>query len=123
VSGFAPWAYVLAVRDLESSAAYYRDVLGFQITWEDAADWRLAQRGGVRLMIGHCPDEKRAADIGAHSWFGYIGVDDVDALYDDFTAKGATCLAPRDQPYGMREIVVTTPDGHRIVFATEKKPV
>jgi len=27
----APWAFVLAVPDLEKSAAYYREVLGFQL--------------------------------------------------------------------------------------------
>jgi catechol 2,3-dioxygenase-like lactoylglutathione lyase family enzyme len=122
VSRFTPWAYVLAVRDLDASAAYYRDVLGFQIVWEEAADWRLAQRGDVRLMIGHCPNDAPAADIGSHSWFGYIEVDDVDALHRDLSGKGAACSAPHDQQYGMREIVVTTPDGHRIVFATGKKP-
>jgi catechol 2,3-dioxygenase-like lactoylglutathione lyase family enzyme len=29
-----PYAFVLAVIDLERSAAYYRDVLGFRIFWE-----------------------------------------------------------------------------------------
>ena len=117
---FAPWAYVLAVRDLEKSAAYWRDVLGFTITWEEASDWRLAQRGDVRLMLGHCPNDVAASEIHPHSWFGYVGVDDVDALHGELTGRGATVTAPRDQPYGMCEIIVTTPDGHRIVFAQEK---
>ena len=38
------YAFVLAVTDLDSSAAYYGDVLGFRILWEDASDWRLAER-------------------------------------------------------------------------------
>ena len=117
---FTPWAYVLAVQDLDKTAAWYRDVLGFRISWEEAPDWRLAERGDVRLMIGHCPGDSRATDIGSHSWFGYIEVDDVDMLHRDLAARGAACTAPRDQPYGMREIVVTSPDGHRIVFAHEK---
>jgi catechol 2,3-dioxygenase-like lactoylglutathione lyase family enzyme len=117
VSRFTPWAYVLAVQDLERNAQWFRDVLGFKILWEDGQDWRLAQRGDVRLMIGHCPDDKRAADIGAHSWFGYVEVDDVDALHREFGGRGAVCTQPRDQPYGMRQIIVTAPEGHRIVFA------
>ena len=31
--GISPWAFVLAVPDLNKSAAYFRDVLGFKIGW------------------------------------------------------------------------------------------
>ena len=114
-----PWAFVLAVHDLERSAGYYRDVLGFRVLWEDGADWRLAERDGVRLMLGHCPRDIAPAEIGAHNWFGYLETGDVDALWAEISARGAICSAPVDQPYGMREIVVTTVDGHRIVFGQE----
>jgi catechol 2,3-dioxygenase-like lactoylglutathione lyase family enzyme len=118
------FAFVLAVRDLDRSAAYYRDVLGFRILWEDGADWRLAERDGVRLMLGHCPDEKPAAEIFPHNWFGYLETDDVGALRTELVSRGADCSEPKDQPYGMREIIVTTPDGHRFVFGQEMaKPV
>jgi hypothetical protein len=50
---------------------------------------------------------------------GYLEVDDVDALHAEIKARDGTCSAPKDQPYGMREIVVTTVDGHRIVFGQE----
>ena len=116
------FAFVLAVPDLERSAAYYRDVLGFRILWEDGTDWRLAECDGVRLMLGHCPNEKRATEIFPHDWFGYLEVDDVDTFRAEIIARGAICSEPRDQPYGMREITVTTIDGHRIVFGQETKP-
>jgi catechol 2,3-dioxygenase-like lactoylglutathione lyase family enzyme len=119
VTKLAPYAFVLAVQDLEKSAAYFRDVLGFRLGWEEATGWRLAERDGVRLMIGHCPTDKRAAEIGSHSWFGYVEVDDVGALHSELVGRGAASTAPRDQPYGMREIIVTTPDGHRIVFGQD----
>ena len=115
----APWAFVLAVPDLGKSAQYFHDVLGFKIQWEEASDWRLAVRDGVRLMLGHCPKDAHPAEIGSHNWFGYLDVDDVDALHAEFVARGANCSAPRDTHYGMREIVVTTVDGHRIVFGQD----
>ncbi len=118
----SPWAYVLAVPDFNRSAAYFRDVLGFKIGWEDASEWRLAERDGVRVMLGHCPDDLRPAEFGSHNWFGYLEVDDVDAFHTEITARGATSTPPLDRPYGMREIVVTTVDGHRIVFGQEKRP-
>jgi catechol 2,3-dioxygenase-like lactoylglutathione lyase family enzyme len=37
-SKMAPWAFVLAVPDMSRSAEYFRDVLGFRTSWEDASD-------------------------------------------------------------------------------------
>ena len=116
-----PWAFVLAVPDLDRSAGYFRDVLGFRVLWEDSTDWRLVERDGVRVMLGHCPNDMHPADLGSHNWFGYVEVADVDAMHAEITAHGATCSVPLDKPYGMREIVVTTVDGHRIVFGQELK--
>jgi catechol 2,3-dioxygenase-like lactoylglutathione lyase family enzyme len=115
------WAFVLAVPDLEKSAGYFRDVLGFKLRWEEATDWRLVERDGVRVILGHCPNDIRPAELGSHNWFGYLGVDDVDALRAELAGRGAVCSAPIEQPYGMREIVVTTVDGHRIVFGQDSK--
>ena len=117
----APWAFVLAVPDLHKSANYFRDVLGFRVLWEEAPNWRLVERDGVRVMLGHCPRDLRPSEIGSHNWFGYLNVDDVDALHDELTARGAACTPPSDAAYGMREIVVTTIDGHRIVFGQERR--
>ncbi len=116
-----PWAFVLAVPDLQKTTAYFRDVLGFNVQWEDATDWRLVERDAVRIMLGHCPSDRPPAELGSHNWFGYLDVDDGQALYDEFTSRGATCTQPFDQHYGMREIVVTTLDGHRIVFGQQQR--
>jgi uncharacterized glyoxalase superfamily protein PhnB len=112
-----PFAFVLAVPDLTAAAAYFRDALGFAIGWEAVAGWRLASRGGVNVMLGHCPDALPPAALGDHSYFGYLHVDDVDALHAEFVARGALILAvPADKPWGLREMPVATPDGHRLMF-------
>ncbi|WP_321924127.1 VOC family protein [Paraburkholderia guartelaensis] len=111
-----PFAFVLAVQDLERNAAYFRDVLGFRVDWADATDWRIVARGGVRIMLGHCPDALSPAATGDHSYFGYLEVDDVQAFHDEIAQRGAIVLQPPvDRPYGMRECTVATPDGHRFV--------
>ena len=110
---------MLAVSDLTRSADYFRDVLGFRVLWEEASDWRLVERNGVRVMLGHCPRDLRPSELGSHNWFGYMSVDDVDALHAELTARGAACTPPSDTAYGMREIVVTIPDGHRVVFGQD----
>jgi len=116
-----PWAFVLAVPDIDDSARYFRDVLGFGISWEDATDWRLAERDGVRIMLGRCPTDVHPSALGSHNCFGYLEVEDVDSLYAEFTARGAVATAPMNTPYGTREIVVTTTDGHRLVCGQRSK--
>jgi catechol 2,3-dioxygenase-like lactoylglutathione lyase family enzyme len=91
----APWAFVLAVPDMNKSAQYFRDVLGFRIDWEDATDWRLAERDGVRIMLGQCPTDMHPSALGSHNWFGYLDVDDVDGLHAEFTARGGVLCAQR----------------------------
>lgn len=119
-SKIAPWAHVLAVQDIDATARYFADVLGFTLEWPDASDWRLVRRDNVRVMLGKCPDATPAAETGPHSWFAYLDVDDVEKLHSEFLASGALILQPPlDRPYGMRELVIATPDGHRIVFGQD----
>ena len=113
-----PHAYVLAVNDLTRSTAYLVDVLGFARDWNDGDNWQALVRGGVRLMLGRCPDALAPAQLGDHSYFGFFATDDVDALHAEFAAKGALILAaPADKPWGWREMAVATPEGHRMMFA------
>jgi len=116
----APWAHVLAVNDIDLSAGYFSEKLGFTLTWADASDWRLVQRDGVRVMLGKCPNATPAAQLGPHSWFAYLDVENVDDLHSEFIDSGAIILQPpSDKSYGMRELVIATPDGHRIVFGQD----
>jgi catechol 2,3-dioxygenase-like lactoylglutathione lyase family enzyme len=64
------YAFVLAVIDLDRSAAYYRDVLGFRILWGNATDWRLA--GGADLMrfSALSAEGLGKADLGMREWIG-----------------------------------------------------
>ena len=117
-----PFAFVLAVHDIGLSAAYFRDALGFRVGWEEGTDWRLVERDGVRIMLGQCPTDRPATELGSHNWFGYLELDDIDAFHAEIVARGAISTSPKDQPYQMREIVVTTIDGHRIVFGQTIKP-
>jgi uncharacterized glyoxalase superfamily protein PhnB len=114
----SPHAYVLAVHDIGSSTAYFVDVLGFSREWNDGDNWQAVVRGEVRLMLGRCPDALSPAKLGDHSYFGFFTTDDVDALYADFSLRGAVIIsAPDDKPWGWREMAVATPDGHRMMFA------
>lgn len=119
-SDLSSFSFVLAVPDLEASASYFRDALGFRLDWPDGMGWKLATRGTVRIMIGHCPDAMLPAATGDHSYFGYLTVANADALHAELVGRGAIILqAPADKPHGMREFLVGTPDGHRMMIGQE----
>ena len=112
--------FVLAVPSLETSARYYRDVLGFEIREIGDPGWRMYQRDGCRIMAGECPDAIPPAELGDHSYFGYLVVDDARAYFEEVSGKGAEILKPlRDEPWGMREFALRTGDGHRIMVGQD----
>ena len=112
--------FVLAVPDLGRSAAYYRDVLGFEVREIGDPGWRIFVRDGCRIMVGECPDALPAGELGDHSYFGYFIVDDAETYYQQVVGAGAEIMKPlRDEPWGMREFGVRTPDGHRIMVGEE----
>ena len=109
--------YVLAVLDLERSARYYRDVLGFEVREVGDPGWRFFVRDDCFIMAGECPDALPPEQLGDHSYFAYLVVDGIDQLYAELTAKGVTLIKPlRNEPWSMREFGVRTIDGHRIMF-------
>ena len=115
---------MLAVRDLAVSTRFYMDVLGFQRDFGDGSDgWSFLSRDGFRVMLGECRDATPAGELGDHSWFVYLTVEDVDGLYADVSRGGAEILSqPTTKPWGLREFALRTPDGHRIVCGEPVPP-
>lgn len=108
--------YVLAVHDIRKSAGFFVDKLGFQVTAEPPG-WVFVKKDNCMIMLGECWDAIPAGELGDHSYFGYLRVDDVDRYYDELIAKGVEMMLPlSDKPWGMREFGVRTPDGHRIMI-------
>jgi hypothetical protein len=69
-------------------------------------------------MAGECPDALSPQDLGDHSYFAYLEVDDLDQLYEAVIAKGVTVVKKlRNEPWAMGEFGIRTVDGHRIMFA------
>jgi len=113
---------VIAVHDLEQSARYYRDVLGFEIREIGDPGWRFFVRDGCFIMAGECSDAIAPADLGDHSWFAYVEVDDIDRFHDEVVAKGAVLVKTlRSEPWGMREFGIRTGDGYRIMFGSPEE--
>jgi uncharacterized glyoxalase superfamily protein PhnB len=105
-------AAVLHVKDMQAALAFYRDKLGFAVTfgWEDPPRY-------VCLCLGDCAIHLNSYKLPAATSIVCIFCKGVDALHDDLAARGANITRTMmTHPYGMRDFVVTDPDGHELVF-------
>ncbi|MEO8647886.1 MAG: VOC family protein [Acidobacteriota bacterium] len=108
--------HVLAVKDLNIAAEYFKQKLGFDLDFT-APGWEFLSFGDFKVMLGECADEMTAESTGNHSWFAHCLVENADEIYAEFKDRGANILSPiASKPWGIREFSVVTPDGHRIVF-------
>lgn len=108
--------HVLAVPDRHASARFFVDTLGFRVVNEPPG-WVFVARDNCMLMLGECPDAIPPAELGDHSWFTYLRVDDADAFHAQVVSSGVQPLSPiQDKPWGLREFSVRTPEGFRITI-------
>jgi uncharacterized glyoxalase superfamily protein PhnB len=106
---------ILCVSDVTDAVAYYTTRLGFShgFLWGDPPTFGSVTRDGLDVMF--CLNGQGQQGM----WFS-IWVDDVDALYLEFADSGADVRQPPiDLPWGVREMNVADPDGHRIRFSTQ----
>jgi catechol 2,3-dioxygenase-like lactoylglutathione lyase family enzyme len=109
---------VIAVPDFGVSVPFYRDVLGFEVNELGDPGWRLYEYGSFKILAGECPDATPASEIGDHSYFAYLVIDDIDEHYKRLGAAGVEIVKTiRDEPWANREFGIRTIDGHRIMFA------
>jgi predicted enzyme related to lactoylglutathione lyase len=108
---FIQGAPVLHVPDVEATARYYRDVLGF--TW-DFGDETYAVVWRDNSAIHFVRDERTPVGVHLFQW-----VRDVDAYHDEIAKRGAQTTAPANQPYGIRELAVRDINGINVVFGQD----
>jgi uncharacterized glyoxalase superfamily protein PhnB len=116
------------VNDLERSLAWYRDILGFGVeeTWKND-EGKVAgislKAGNVSFMIGQ-DDWKKGRDRKKGDGFRLYceTKKSVDDLAKQIESKGGRLDSPpTDQPWGVRDISLTDPDGFKITIAAQKR--
>jgi len=112
---------VLLVFDLEHSASYYRDMLGFECQmYGDPPDFMSASRDDVVVLMALCREPHKIVPnrkIVDKIWNVYIRVDDVDGISSEIQRRGTPIdYSLYNAPHGFREFGVTDPDGHDIAF-------
>jgi len=123
ISGIAPF---FIVNNVPSALSFYRDRLGFDITFHGPSDddifFGIVQRGAAMIMlkdIGVNPVPNYTRDIkkGIARWDAYIYVPDPDALAAEFSSRDVEFFQPlKNNDDGLRGFEVKDADGYMLFF-------
>jgi catechol 2,3-dioxygenase-like lactoylglutathione lyase family enzyme len=114
------------VRHVPTSLAYYRDRLGFEITFQGPAPddifFGIVRRGGAQILlkaIGVEPQPNPTRDIkqGIARWDAFVDVPDPDALAAEFASRHVEFVEPlEDTDDGLRGFALKDADGYVLFF-------
>ena len=114
IGGISPF---FIVSDLAATLAFYRDLLGFEVTFEAPADpyFAIVERDRAMIMlkaveVPPLPNPKR--DPSAR-WDAYVYVPDPDALAAEYAARGVRFSVPlQDTHDGLRGFEIEDVNGY-----------
>ena len=114
------------VKDVPAALAFYRDYLGFEITFqgpsEDDIFFGIVERGAAMIMmkaIGVEPVPNHTRDIkqGIMRWDAYMYVPDPDALAAEFASRNVEFFLPIcNNDDGLKGFEVKDADGYLLYF-------
>ena len=123
ISGIAPF---FIVKNVPAALWFYRDRLGFDITFQGPSDddifFGIVQRGAAMIMlkdVGVDPVPNYTRDIkkGIARWDAYLHVPDPDALAAEFSSRNVEFFQPlKDDDDGLRGFEVKDADGYMLFF-------
>jgi len=123
ISGISPF---FIVSQVPSSLAFYRDRLGFEITFQgpdpDDIFFGIVRRGGAQILlkdvgVDPLPNYTRDVKKGIARWDAYVAVPDPDALAAEFASREVEFSEPlKDTHDGLRGFEVKDADGYVLFF-------
>lgn len=123
ISSIAPF---FIVKDVPAALSFYRDRLGFDITFQgpdpDDVFFGIVQRGGAMIMVkavgvDPLPNYKRDVKKGWARWDAYLHVPDPDALAGEFLSRNVELSKPvEDDDDGLRGFELKDSDGYVLFF-------
>src|SRR5262245_43045306 len=113
---------VVFVADVRASARFYRDTLGYSIDFLHGQPpfYGSVSRDGacMHLKFVHEPVIAPGSQDRESLIMVFTEVDDVDALFAEYVAAGATFTQRlQNEAWGGRDFIVRDPDGNMICFA------
>jgi len=125
ISGIAPF---FIVKNVPTALSFYRDRLGFDITFQGPSDkdifFGIVKRGAAMIIlkdIGVDPLPNYTRDIkkGIARWDAYLHVPDPDALAAELSSRNVEFFLPLNDNYsddGLRGFEVKDADGYLLFF-------
>ncbi len=123
ITGIAPF---FIVRNVPAALAFYRDKLGFEVTFEgpEPADifFGIVQRDAAMIIVKDVgvepvPNYTRDIQQGIARWDAYVNVPDPDALAAEFASRGVEFfLAVQNTEDGLRGFELKDADGYLLFF-------
>ena len=114
------------VRSVPKTLAYYREKLGFDVTFEgpepDDIVFGIVERGRAMIMfkdvdVDPVPNHTRDIGHGIARWDAYVYVPDPDCLYEEFVSRGAEFVTPlEDNSDNLRGFEIKDINGYVIYF-------
>jgi len=109
------------VEDVDIAAAFYADVLGFDIAMRPAPGFAMLERGPLRLLLNAPGAGAAGATLSDGSvpapggWNRFqIGVSDLDATVAAVSAAGASLRGDVVEGRGGRQALVEDPSGNLV---------
>jgi catechol 2,3-dioxygenase-like lactoylglutathione lyase family enzyme len=123
ISGIAP---LFIVNDVPAALGFYRDRLGFDVTFEgpepDDIYFGIVRRGAAMIMfksvgVAPVPNYTRDVKMGIARWDAYLHVADPDALAAEYSSRHVTFFEPlNDTDDGLRGFELQDADGYVLFF-------
>ncbi len=121
-----PASPLFIVRDVPKTLAFYRDELGFEVTFQGPEPedifFGIVQRGSAMFMfkdvdVDPVPNYTRDIGHGIASWDSYVYVPDPDALYEEFVSRNVDFKMPVcDNSDNLRGFEVKDVNGYILYF-------
>ena len=119
-------APLFIVRNVPAALAFYRDRLGFEITFQGPEPndifFGIVERGRAMIMfkavgVEPVPNYTRNIGQGIARWDAYVHVPDPDALAAEFSSRNVEFVEPlEDTDDGLRGFALKDADGYVLFF-------
>jgi catechol 2,3-dioxygenase-like lactoylglutathione lyase family enzyme len=122
-------AHFIVSADVERAARFYTEVLGGRLVFSGDVTYVALSNSWIIINVGGGPTDDKPAvtletprDPGRASSFLNIRVRDVEAVYAEWSARGADFLTPPKQHRYEKRCYIRDPDGHLIEVGQTTDP-